>query len=285
MTRNEEITLLAEEIMLDITNNRIPLHNAILKASRLSLLIDLPKNALLFKEWAKYAEQNSFVIETYKSTIESAKDHDVAVSSANPYQTVYSPMGNFLERSGIRIEAKKVVEYLAGYRTETYNFVSEVYAKWRLGNIAESVFDRKRKKVEPVLREIFPDAEQRLNSIEQNILSQNSEDWKNAVASCRTLFMDISDILMPAKSTEEKAKYINRLKEFISPKTIGVTKKNLINSLFDELKIRMELTINTTQGGSHKDRPPLAEAESIVLYTYLMVAELLEIYSLRKNEK
>ena len=285
MTRNEEATSLSEEIMLDITNNRTPLHNAILKASRLSLLIDLPKNVILFKQWAKYAEQNSFVVETYKSTIESARDKDVSVSSANPYQTVYSPMGNFLERAGIRNEAKKVVEYIANYRTETYNFASEVYAKWKLGNIAESVFEKKRKKTEPILKEIFPDAEQRLNSIEQNISSQNPEDWKNAVASCRALFMDIADILMPAKSIEEKSKYINRLKNFISPKIVSTTKKNLINTLLEELKLRMELTIDATQGSSHKDRPLLADAENVVLYTYLMISELLEIHNLKKNEK
>lgn len=285
MTRNEEATSLAEEIMLDISNNRTPLHNAILKASRLSLLIDMPKNVILFKQWAKYAEQNSFVVETYKSTIESARDKDVSVSSANPYQTVYSPMGNFLERAGIRNEAKKVVGYMANYRTETYNFVSEVYAKWKLGNIAESVFEKKRKKTEPILKEIFPDAEQRLNSIEQNISSQNPEDWKNAVASCRALFMDIADMLMPAKSTEEKSKYINRLKNFISPKIVSTTKKNLINTLLEELKLRMELTIDATQGSSHKDRPLLADAENVVLYTYLMISELLEIHNLKKNGK
>ncbi len=284
MRRNEEITALAEEIMLDITNNRIPLHNSLLKVSRLSLLIDMPKNTILFKEWAKYAEQNSFVIETYKSTIESAKDRDVAISSANPYQTVYNPMGNSFERSSIRNEAKKVVEYLANYRTEAYNFTSEVFSKWRLGNIAETVFEKKRKKVEPVLREIFPDVGQRLNSIEQNILSQNPEDWKSAVTSCRTLFIDIADILNPAKTDEGKNQYINRLKDFISPKITSKTRKNLLNTFLEEIKTRIELTIGSTQGSAHKDRPSLAEAENVVLYTYLIIADLLEIYNNKEKK-
>lgn len=284
MTRNEEITALAEEIMLDITNNRIPLHNALLKASRLSLLIDMPKNVDLFKEWAKYAEQNSFVVETYKSTIESAKDRDVAISSANPYQTVYNPMGNFMERSGIRSEAKNVVGFLAKYRTEAYNFASQVFTKWRFGNIAESVFEKKRKRVEPTLREIFPDADQRLNSIEQNIASRNPEDWKNAVISCRTLFLDIADILSPTKPGEDKKNYINRLKNFVSPKLTGKTKKNLLDTLFEELKNRIEFTSDLTQGSAHKDRPTITDSENIVLYTYLIISELIEIYNSRKNE-
>lgn len=64
--------------------------------------------------------------------------------------------------------------------------------------------------LEPILREIFPDINQRLNSIEQNIKSDNPEDWKNVVTSCGTLLMDIADILNPAKANEDKSKYINR---------------------------------------------------------------------------
>ena len=127
MKRNEEILNLAEEIMLDITNNRIPLHGVSLKASRLSLLLDIPGNVTLFKEWAKFAEQNSFIIETYKSTIEAAKDHDISIASANPDQHVFNPPGNTMERIEIRNEAKQVVGYLANYRTETYNFALGIY--------------------------------------------------------------------------------------------------------------------------------------------------------------
>jgi len=284
MSRNEEISALAEEIMLDITNSRTPLHNALLKSSRLSLLLDIPDNVKLFKDWAQYAEQNSFIVETFNVNIDSAKDHDVAISSANPYQHVSAPWGNFIERNTIRTEAKQIVGYLARYRTEAYNFAVNVYSKWRLGNIAESVFEKKRKNVEPILREIFPDADQRLNSIEQNVLSQNSEDWKNAVSSCRALFMDIAEILNPSKSETEKNNYVNRLKDFVSPKINSKTKKNLINSLLEEIKTRIEITIDTTQGGSHKDRPSQTEAENVVLYTYLIIADLLEIYADKKNK-
>lgn len=285
MKRNEEILNLAEEIMLDITNSRIPLHSVLLKGSRLSLLLDMPKNVTLFKEWAKFAEQNSFVIETYKSTIEAAKDHDVSIASANPEQYVFNPIGNNIERAGIRNEAKQVVGYLANYRTETYNFALDIYTKWRFGSVAENIFEKKRNRTEPVLREIFPDANQRLNAIEQNIISDNPENWKNAVSSCRTLFMDIADILNPAVTTDQKEKYINRLKDYISPKLQSDTKRDFLTSLLEEIKKRLELTIQATQGGAHKDRLTLIDAENIVLYTYLIVADLMEIYTSAKSNE
>lgn len=265
MKRNEEILKLAEEIMIDITDSRIPLHNILLKASRLAVLLDIPKAVESFKEWAKSAEQNQFVVDTFKSNIESTRDN-------NPY-------GNIRERNEIRDGTNKLVELLASYRTETYNFALGVYTKWQFGNIAENIFEKKRKKTEPVLIEIFPDISNRLNSIEQNIRSDNPEDWKNAVTSCRTLFMDIADILNPAECPKDKDKYINRLKDFISPRVEGKTKKELYKSYLEEMKKRLEYTSDLTQGGVHKDRPALDKAENVVLYTYLIISDLMEIYS------
>jgi len=88
LSKNEEITKLSEEILLDITSNRVPLHIVLLKSSRLSLLLDIPKNVELFKDWSKSAEQKNFIIETYNTNIDAAKDTSVSVASANPNQYV-----------------------------------------------------------------------------------------------------------------------------------------------------------------------------------------------------
>lgn len=282
MKRNEEIVRLAEEIMVDITDSRLPLHNILLKASRLSMLLSIAENVNLFKEWAKYAEQNLFVVDTFKSNIESAKDRNVSISSSNPDQYVFSDLGNYYERLTIRNDANQIVSNLAKYRTEAYNFAMGVYTKWKFGSIVETVFEKKRKKTEPVLREIFPDINQRLNSIEQNIRTNNPEDWENAVTSCRTLFMEIADVLNPPKNPEDKNKYMNRLKDYVSPIVKSKTKKKLLKSYLEETKKRIEYTSDLTQGGAHTDRPTLEEAEDIVLYTYLIIADLMSIY---KNNK
>lgn len=278
MKKNEQIIELAKEIMLDITNSRLPLHNILLKGSYLSMLLDAAELIKMFIEWAKYTEENQLIIDTFKANIESAKDRNVSISSANPDQIVGYPTGNSLERAQIRDDAKKVVGNLALYRTATYNFALGVYTKWQFGNIAESIFEKKRKKTEPILRKIFPDINQRLISIEQNISSENPEDWKNSVVSCRTLIMEIADTLNPPQIPEEKSKYINRLKDFISNSGKSGTEKKLLNTLQEELKKRIEFTSDITQGGLHTERPVLKEAENVVLYTYLLIADLMDIY-------
>lgn len=285
MKKNEEILQLSEEILVDITDERLPLHNILLKASRLSLLLDIPKNVDLFKGWAKFAEQNFFVVSSFQSNMEAAKDPNFSIASANPSQYIHNFSGNAMERHGLRNNVNQVVGYLAQYRTETYNFVMGIYTKWKFGSIAESIFEKKRSRTEPILREIFPDINQRLNSIEQNINSDNPEDWKNAMVSCRTLLIDIADILNPPKDSKEKDQYINRLKDYISPKISSKTKKKLLNSYWDELKNRIEFTSDLTQGGAHKERPQKSHAEDVILFTYLAIADLMDVYSEKQKEQ
>ena len=270
--------------MLDLTDNRLPLYNVLLKASRLGLLLDMPKNVQLFKTWSKDAEKNMFVTENFRINMEAAKDASRSYVEAAPDPLRISPqMSNTLERIGLRNNATNVVGTLAHYRSETFNFASGVYSRYQFGNIAESVFQRKRGRTEPALREIFPDIGDRLNSVEQNILSDNPEDWKNAVSSCRALLMDIADILNPPQNGKEKQQYINRLKDFISPIRSN-TKKKLTRSYMDALKDIVEETVDYTQGGAHADRPELEKAEDVVLYTYLVISELIEVHKQRDIE-
>lgn len=91
--------------------------------------------------------------------------------------------------------------------------------------------------------------------------------------------MDIADLLNPPTTAEDKGKYINRLKDYVSPKIESTTKKKLVKTYFDELKARIEYTMDLTQGGAHQGRPVLNEAEDVALNTYLVVAELMQVYT------
>jgi hypothetical protein len=73
------------------------------------------------------------------------------------------------------------------------------------------------------------------------------------------------------------------LKTYISPKIESTTKKKLIKTYLEEIKKRIEYATNMTQGPAHKDRPSQEEAESIVLYTYLNISELMEAYRQSKT--
>ncbi|MFH0770767.1 MAG: hypothetical protein V1926_05350 [Candidatus Peregrinibacteria bacterium] len=279
MKRNAEITELANSIMLDITENRSSLHLIMLKSSRLSKLLDEADWTKWFIENAKIAENADFAVGSFAASIDAARDHSVAVSSSNPSQYVYTPIGNFAERNNIKAAAALSVNKLSELRSATYTYASNIYAKWQFGNIAESIFERKRASAEQVLKSVFKDANERLNSIEQNLRSINPEDWKNAINSCRTLLMDLADVLNPAKTAADKQRFINRLKDFISPKIDSDSHKDLQITYLEELKNVLEYVTKTTQGGAHQDRPSKEIAETIVLHVYLIIANIMEVYS------
>lgn len=90
MKKNEKILQLSEEILIDITNDRLPLHNILLKAAYLSQLLEMTKNVTIFKGWAKLSEQNSSVMQSFESNIAAAKDPNVSITSSNPQQYIHN---------------------------------------------------------------------------------------------------------------------------------------------------------------------------------------------------
>ena len=143
--------------------------------------------------------------------------------------------------------------------------------------MAESVFERRRARTEPLLLALIPDAAQRLNSIEQNLAGDNAEDWKNAVVSCRTLIVDVANVVAPASKAEDKPRYLNRLKGFVDEAAGSSTRGKLLKTYLDEAKARVEYISNLAQGAAHSDRPTKEYAEDTVLVTYLVIGDILAL--------
>ncbi len=101
----------------------------------------------------------------------------------------------------------------------------------------------------------------------------------NAITSCRRLFADLADKLKPATTPEDNNKYKNRLYAIIQEATKSKTKGVMLKNLVDELKKRIDLTCNMTQGAAHTEKTTLQYAQDTVLYTYLIVAEVAEAYA------
>lgn len=286
MKSSEEIIALSNEILVDLSENRIPLHCVLLKAARLAMLTGFSSNITTFQTMSKLCETKSFLVDTFQSSVDAAKDPNISYSSANPNQVFYgNSSSNMYERSTLRKTATESKSYIANCRASANLFAMNIYQKYRLGSIAENIFEKKRERTDPLLVKMLPNTNEILNSIEMNIKSRNQEDWKNAVTSCRTLLMDFADIINPAQNDEEKGKYINRLKDFISSQEESKTRTKLLGAYIGELKKRIEYTANLTQGSAHQVRPTLAQAEDIVLMTYLVIADILEIYKTEEEKK
>ena len=243
-------------------------------------------NEYLFPETVAELENE---LESAKEQMKVAFDRDVSVSSSNPTQYVIPPIGNSIERAGLRKiiveKAKKLDQLRVGY----YNYVLGVYYEIKLKNITENIFQKRKIIVDKTLSKYLPKAFEKFVSVYQNLKSENSEDWANAVHSCRRIIKDVADFLYPATDEEieinsgERIKlddkhYIIRLKQFIKEHSESKSFLRVVGSHLDYISNRIDAVYKISTKGSHAEVKQ-KEAESYVMYTYMLIGDIMDLYN------
>lgn len=232
-------------------------------------------------------------LESAKEQIRVAVDGNVSVSSANPNQFLMTPSGNAYERSTLRSTitstSRKINQLRAGY----YEYVLGVYHSHKFGNVVEQIFDGRKSRVDNWLAGNLPETSKKFISVYENLLSENQEDWANAVHTCRRALKDMADLLCPAdnreisiegggviKLTEEN--YIVRLKEFVKGKVGSGSFSRIVGSHINLVGDRIDSIYKATTKGSH-DVVSRQEAERYVIYTYLLISDLSELTTIHEE--
>ena len=123
-----------------------------------------------------------------------------------------------------------------------------------------------------------------------NLLSENPEDWSNAVHSCRRILQDLADLLFPpcedivirqGEKTKTiklgKDNYINRLIAFIEGKAASERFTAVVGSHLSFMGNRLDSIFEASQKGSHSTITAKEEADRYVIYTYLIVGDILSL--------
>jgi len=226
-----------------------------------------------------------------ESSLAAARDPDVSVSSANPYQTVWSPVGNFLERKTIRESLMLSSARLASRRAMIHQYLVAKHYELKLSGIAEDIFARTRARVDMTIGSLVPDAVKRLSAVYENLQSDNPENWSNAVHSCRRLLEGLADAVFPA--TDEvrrkmvdgreieiklgKPNYINRILAFVEDRASSQRYAELVGSHISFLGDRLDAVFRAAQKGSHTTIVSQGEADRFVVYTYLLLGDVLSL--------
>lgn len=235
-------------------------------------------------------EDLEFKVDSFQISIESAKDPDISISSANPRQMVYNPIGNNIERYNIRKSTKLAKKHLAERRSFIYRYALKNNIELKYSKISEDIFSRVRIILDKRIREILPDSVKRFSAIYDNLRSENPEDWSNAVHSCRRILEDLADTIFPPQDDrtitvngEEKqiklgkTNYINRILTFINEHSDSKSFKKLIGSHLKFIEDRLKSVFNAAQKGSHETIYSKEEADRYVIYTYLIVGDILSL--------
>jgi len=323
---------LSEDILKNLELNEIPLAQAVLKVTRLARLINdfeaiewlryeqegyhlhpdgLPPPAwdiavkrgrlLLTKDADGNTVERVFAesvatieaqITSCKAQLEVARDPDVSISSANPYQHVPAPFGNQIERSRLQGVIATASERLAKVRSVIYSYVLNVHYELKYSQIVNDIFARVRNRVDRHIGDLIPDAVKRFTAVYDNLASDNPEDWSNAVHSCRRILKDLADALYPAREGEEQVmkgqkgkpvklgpeQYKNRILAFVSEKSDSERFIQVVGSNLGFLVDRLESIYTSASKGTHTTILNREEAERYVVYTYLLVGDVLSLY-------
>lgn len=172
-----------------------------------------------------------------------------------------------------------------------YRYALNTHYELKFGGIADEVFSRVRLRVDNSISQTVPDAVQRLTAVYDNLHSDNPEDWSNAVHSCRRILQDLADAVFPhteevrnkaidGKQIEIKLgqeHYINRIMAFIEDQGQSKRSQHLVGSHLSFLGDRLDAIFAATQKGSHATIVDRAEADRYVVYTYLLVGDILSL--------
>ena len=223
-----------------------------------------------------------------KEQMKVAFDRNISISSANPYQSVVQPRGNVVERAGLRQIITKNSKKLDQLKAAYYNYVLGVYYEIKFKNITEDIFQKRKIILDKTLSKHLPETFKKFVSVYENLKSENYEDWANAVHSCRRVIKDIADFLYPTTDEEievgsnKKIKlndenYIARLKQFIKGKSNSESFTMVIGSNLDFIGDRIDAIYKATTKGSHA-KVEKKEAESYVMYTYMLIGDVMDLY-------
>jgi len=232
-------------------------------------------------------EQDVAIADT---ALEAARDPDISVSSSNPNQMVQLPAGHDFERIGIRTRASQATTRLSSRQAFIYQYVLGKHYELKYSGIADDVFSRIRQRVDSSIGETVPDAVQKLSSAYDNLRSTNPEDWSNAVHSCRRILQDLADAVCAPQEDRSviinggkqpikmgKDKYVNRIITFVQDHSESKRFQSIVGSHLRFLGDRLDSIFKAAQKGSHAVIVNQAEADRYVVYTYLILGDVLSL--------
>lgn len=242
----------------------------------------------IFLESISRLEESLRISET---ALGAARDPDISISSANPSQYVSAGIANRDERLGIRRLLGQTSQRLASRRSMIYQYALRRHYELKFSGVAGDIFVRIRQRVDTKMGEYVPSALQKIAAVYDSLLSENPENWSNAVHSCRRILQDLADRLFPATDDERvfeadgktrkiklgRDQYINRLMAFIQDSSKSERFEEIVGSHLSFLGERLDSTFRAAQKGSHDTIVSREEADRYVIYTYLIIGDILTL--------
>jgi hypothetical protein len=171
-----------------------------------------------------------------------------------------------------------------------FEYVAGKHYELKFSGIAQDIFARLRERVDVSIGDTVPNAVKMLTAIYANLASENSEGWSNAVHGCRRLLQALADALYPPREDREVSEggktrrislgtnaYINRLIAFVEEKSGSRSFTDIVGSHLRFIGERLDAIAGAAQKGTHDTITTRDEADRYVIYTYMLVGDILSL--------
>lgn len=212
---------------------------------------------------------------------------DPSVQNNSPGVYGYSMSGNRVERSSVLNKISTLAKRVGQRRSFLYNYLLSKNVELKFSEISEDVFTRTRERVDLYIQEKVPLAIDKFNSIYEYLKSEDTTNWVDAVHNCRKILQELADVLYPVREdrTTEDGKvirlgqeyYINRLSCYVGERSSSVRFNEIVGSHLDYLGNRLDAIYNASNKGTHVMAMEREEADRYVIYTYLLVGDIVSL--------
>ncbi len=304
-----EASRLSEELLDELEMGRSTLTLIAMKASRLARLIgDSDTHEILMYEANGYTAVNGvrspevWRLGRIAGRTYQAKGDDGVEKTFGKFDSIEqlevdiaalkarSPKLEGINLRGNNQALREKLDQLTQRRLFIHKFVSATYFELKFSALAGDVFERTRAKVDKNVGAAIPQAVKKFTAVYENLLSKNDEDWSNAVHSCRRILQDAADALYPSRpdkiiNVRGKDKtiklgpdnYINRLMAYVEENASSSRFEEIVGSHIGFLGERLDSIFKAAQKGSHDVITTQEEADRYVIYTYLVIGDILDL--------
>lgn len=251
-------------------------------------------STLSYKETKNFAEHP---IAYSISEVEEFKEHYIVTGSAtidllNEYIFKYVVNENPIAFEQFRIKKAElpsaaIRRIIGTVKKMIGQFVDETILELEYGKIPESIFEEIRQEVDHKFTLTCPNAIEKLTVAYSQLTESNPVVASQIASTCRRIILDVADAIYPPSEPIQKdgrefildkSHYKNRILQSISENLTGDSQKKVFESMFDYIDNFLKAINDYASKGDHSDFKQ-TDAKRCVVYTYLLLGDILHYYS------
>jgi hypothetical protein len=175
----------------------------------------------------------------------------------------------------------KLNNHLNYVRKAAHHRATLLYNSIAFNDAPQTSFDVLKNQIDDKLLDINPELAEKLMTAFKGVSNNNSEEWSQALTTCRRFIENLADFLYPPRELQKSGRqlgqqqYINRIWAFMDEAIKSESNRELAKSHVDFLGAYLQKIHKLSNKGVHASLSRV-EAIKTVFHTYLMVADILE---------